>query len=191
MHIRSIVWSKCFWCDRVLAPGEATRDHVVPQYVAKFAGSGRLGGCNTVTACRHCNGQRARITGLYSELRRGRGTGRNWSRLRGEMNPILDRFEQLIRERLEGKPQELCLKEIEIVRTALSKAALRGGLDVLQLPEMPRCPPMPCRDCGKVAARGKVRCRPCQRIRNGEVGIVLTRPDPKYPNIPVAWAVGE
>lgn len=45
-----------------------------------------------------------------------------------------------------------------------------------------------CVDCGNKARKGKHRCRQCQRMKSGVVGIRLTRPDPDFPNIPVgAW----
>lgn len=62
--IRAYTWGseRCFWCDRrvtyakdqKLAPGAATRDHLVP----RARGISPDGGQNTVVSCRRCNQRR-------------------------------------------------------------------------------------------------------------------------------------
>ena len=46
--------------------------------------------------------------------------------------------------------------------------------------------PDECQDCGRPAQKGRVVCRACRQRRLA--GIVLTKPDPLFPHVPVSKA---
>jgi hypothetical protein len=137
--------NQCFWCEAVLAAGEGTRDHLISRPLAGYLYQswGGAEACHRnrnrhaiVTACRACNGTRAKISTAFYILRKIKNTMkakrdpnyiRSFHKQRKKILDILIDMEKLLLLRLEGEILDLCLIEVKALLQPIEVGEVAGS----------------------------------------------------------------
>ena len=112
--------NKCFWCEKSLFKPERTKDHFLSRPICEFLQiKDRRAYC---TACHSCNLSRSKITSLFVVIERlkNRNTTtlpkkKRFLQTRFKFLTIMNRFKDLINQKLSGAMRDQCLTEIEEV----------------------------------------------------------------------------